>query len=215
MPADMDPYRILGLGRTAGAADIKAAYRRLSKSAHPDTGGDRAAFERLRAAYDVLRDPEARAHYDATGEIRAKGPDNAHAQAMSCLAASFDAVLAAVVKNGQDPAKTDMIGEIHRHLEAGIHHRARERERLAANRPGWEDMRNRFTVEDGKPNSLAAIVTAKLAQIDQMEARFAEGDRLARAALELLAGHRYLYDSDVMTWGNNIRFATSSTAWGG
>lgn len=29
--ADFDPYRVLGLGRAAGAADIKKAYKRLAR----------------------------------------------------------------------------------------------------------------------------------------------------------------------------------------
>jgi DnaJ like chaperone protein len=33
---DMDPYAVLGLGRTAGDADIKKTYRRLIRENHPD-----------------------------------------------------------------------------------------------------------------------------------------------------------------------------------
>ena len=47
------------LGLTEMPADAKAlhqAYRRMSKTAHSDSGGSDAAFKALRAAYDRLKD---------------------------------------------------------------------------------------------------------------------------------------------------------------
>jgi DnaJ-domain-containing protein 1 len=45
---------LLGLEPGASQAAIKAAYRRLAKSHHPDMGGDGEAFRRLEAAYRLL-----------------------------------------------------------------------------------------------------------------------------------------------------------------
>lgn len=44
---------VLGLCSDASRQDIKNAYRRHVKTAHPDRGGDSADFARLTAAYDV------------------------------------------------------------------------------------------------------------------------------------------------------------------
>lgn len=57
-------YQILGVKRTATAAEIKAAYRRRAKRLHPDHGGDPEKFKELLAAYKTLSDPAARAQYD-------------------------------------------------------------------------------------------------------------------------------------------------------
>jgi DnaJ domain len=46
-----DPYHILGISRGAGFDDIKTAYRRASKTAHPDMGGSHEAMTELNAAY--------------------------------------------------------------------------------------------------------------------------------------------------------------------
>jgi len=62
----MDYYALLGLSQTATAEDIKSAYRKQAKSAHPDTGGDPEQFKNLNEAHDVLKDPQKRAHYDHT-----------------------------------------------------------------------------------------------------------------------------------------------------
>lgn len=51
-----DPFRVLGLSRDAGAADVKRAYRQLVKKYHPDaTGGDAAARARFQEISDAYR----------------------------------------------------------------------------------------------------------------------------------------------------------------
>ncbi|WP_101296321.1 J domain-containing protein [Halegenticoccus soli] len=54
-----DPVRAaferLGLPSSASADEVKAAYRSRVKDAHPDHGGDREEFRRLREAYATAR----------------------------------------------------------------------------------------------------------------------------------------------------------------
>ena len=68
--ATQDYYETLGVGRAAGADEIKRAYRRLAKQFHPDRNPDKAAeeqFRRATEAYEVLSDDEKRATYDRFG----------------------------------------------------------------------------------------------------------------------------------------------------
>jgi DnaJ-class molecular chaperone len=71
-----DPYEVLGLERSASAADVKRAYRKLAKEYHPDRhGGDKRAqarFAELNAAYEILGDKDKRAQFDR-GAIDAEG----------------------------------------------------------------------------------------------------------------------------------------------
>jgi len=63
----MDPYKILGVDRSASADVIKQAYRRLAAKHHPDRGGDTARFQEIQSAYDTLTNPQARARVDNPG----------------------------------------------------------------------------------------------------------------------------------------------------
>ncbi len=70
-----DPYTILGVTKTASAADIKKAYRRLAKQFHPDQSTDPKAkdrFAEVGAAYEILGDEKKRGSFDK-GEIDAEG----------------------------------------------------------------------------------------------------------------------------------------------
>ncbi|KAA6475632.1 J domain-containing protein [Rhizobium rhizogenes] len=62
-----DPYDILGVGRDASDEQIKVAYRKRAKGAHPDSGGDAEAFGRLKKAHELLLDPVRRKVFDDTG----------------------------------------------------------------------------------------------------------------------------------------------------
>lgn len=57
-------YEVLGISEQATEDEVRHAYRRLVKAAHPDRAGDTARFQLLTQAYDVLSDPVQRAAYD-------------------------------------------------------------------------------------------------------------------------------------------------------
>jgi molecular chaperone DnaJ len=63
-----DLYDILDVPRDASNDEIKKAYRRAARSAHPDAGGDEDHFKQVQRAYKVLSDPQSRARYDRFGD---------------------------------------------------------------------------------------------------------------------------------------------------
>lgn len=71
-----DPYKVLGLDKTASDDEIRRAFRKRAKELHPDLNpNDKAAaeqFKKVSAAYEIVGDAEKRAKYDR-GEIDASG----------------------------------------------------------------------------------------------------------------------------------------------
>lgn len=68
-------YDRLGVAPTASAAEIRNAYRRLARAAHPDHAGSARDMAVLNEAWHVLGDPARRAAYDRTTATPAAGDE--------------------------------------------------------------------------------------------------------------------------------------------
>ncbi len=74
-----NPYDVLGVAKTASAAEIKSAFRKLAKKYHPDQSKEPKAKERFAevgSAYEILGDEKKRGAFDR-GEIDAEGKPRA------------------------------------------------------------------------------------------------------------------------------------------
>jgi molecular chaperone DnaJ len=71
-----DYYEVLGVPRSADAAELKKAYRKLAMEFHPDRNSSEDAaekFKEINRAYEVLSDEQKRALYDRFGHAGVDG----------------------------------------------------------------------------------------------------------------------------------------------
>jgi len=75
--AKQDYYEILGVSKSATAAEIKKAYRKMAIKYHPDKNPDDKTaeenFKKAAEAYEVLSDENKRARYDQYGHAAFEG----------------------------------------------------------------------------------------------------------------------------------------------
>ncbi|OUE27691.1 DnaJ domain-containing protein [Clavibacter michiganensis] len=63
---DADAYAVLRVEPSASQDEIRRAYRRRVRDAHPDMGGSADEFQAVRDAFEAVGDPESRARYERT-----------------------------------------------------------------------------------------------------------------------------------------------------
>ncbi|KAJ7077148.1 hypothetical protein B0H15DRAFT_892833 [Mycena belliarum] len=72
-----DYYKLLGVDKSAGEAEIKSAYKKMALKWHPDrnNGSEESSkkFKEISEAFEVLSDSNKRAVYDQFGEEGLKG----------------------------------------------------------------------------------------------------------------------------------------------
>ncbi|MBM4150197.1 MAG: molecular chaperone DnaJ [Ignavibacteria bacterium] len=77
-----DYYEVLGLGKQAGADEIKSSYRKLALQYHPDRNPENKEaeekFKEATEAFEVLSDDNKRARYDRYGHDGMKSGQDFH-----------------------------------------------------------------------------------------------------------------------------------------
>lgn len=113
--AKFDPYKILGVRKSATADAIKARFRELAKKLHSDHGGDDDKFIEIRRAHDLLMDPQQRAAYDRYGLVDGD-PESQHIYAaIATLKNMFCQVLAQA--SPEKLPEIDLIGTLRKNIE--------------------------------------------------------------------------------------------------
>jgi trans-2-enoyl-CoA reductase len=153
MAAERIFYSRLGVAANATPEEIRAAFRKLVLTAHPDRGGREEDFTALQAAYEVLSDPRRRRIYDRHGE---------HG-----LEQSAEALFVGEFRGGEFQAKRD---DDEKNLKTEVTQLRRENESL---------QRQLMIVKPETANSYATSFESWLRNRNPGEAQFLNSSMLA------------------------------------
>ena len=157
-----DLYGALGIGMNASKEDVRKAYRRKAKAAHPDTGGSAEQFALVTLAHDTLTDEKRRRHYDETGEAGGKSPDATLNNAMELAFMTIQRLVLGILQKGGDPEEFDLVKGAIESLQANLKAMAEEvkgRERDIARA---ERVAKRFRAKEGKDDIFSPMWAAQI-----------------------------------------------------
>lgn len=188
----LNPYEELNLPKTATTAEVKAAYRRRAKKAHPDAGGSSEKFNRLSRAMLILSDPVRRQKYDQTGDIDEATPDNAVAVALSIIVGFVaQAISQHVSANAPDPCGVDLVDLARRHFKKQRLEFENQKVPIAKMAKKMEQVEKRFKKrKNANPLLLAALQNQRLGTQEPLRALDQKIQQLDDALL-LLDGYDF------------------------
>lgn len=195
-----DLYGALGVDKTAKADDIRKAYRKASKKAHPDAGGSADKFALIALAAEILGDDERRATYDATGNIEDKPQD----KAMSAVMEALNSVLNECTRRGINPETVDVVSDAKKTLKIKLE-QMDEGARVAQKQiQAAEKLVKRFRSKNGKPNRLAPLIEGRVNQA-KYDAKNALRDRPS------IVGAIAILDDHTFNWTDEDQVRGSTT----
>lgn len=180
-------YATLGVRRNASIATVRAAYRTLAKTAHPDAGGSEAAFAELKRAHDILSDPERRKRYDETGEIQEPQLDNEMAEVYQIIAQ----LLGAVLGSKSDPTAADLVRAMKDQIGEHMRNAQQQIAGLDAQASRADELAKRFRVKDGSVNHIVSILASQAAQMRQGIKNIEHAIETHRKAIKVLDGYAF------------------------
>lgn len=158
-----DPYVVLGVARTAQAADIKLAYRRKVQTAHPDRGGDPDQFILVVRAFGLLSDPDARRLFDETGIIDDEAVKGYRREVAQILADMFDAAVETAVATGLKLETVNFIAQMSAAVTTGLGDARQTLGRTDSEIVALQGLRSRIRRTDADRNLFAERLDAQVA----------------------------------------------------
>lgn len=185
-------YKTLGVGKDAKPEEVRKAYRKKAKKAHPDAGGSREEFALISLAADVLSDADRRAAYDATGSVNEKPQD----KSMSAVWQALEAVINECERRGLSPDSVDIVEDAKKSLRILI-------EKMDENKRGAErqlekarKLSKRFRAKSGKTNMLLPLFEGRIRQLEEAVITAAADRPSLLKAIEILSDHTFNWTDD-------------------
>lgn len=188
-----DLYAELGIPRQPppSSEQIRAAYRKRSKRAHPDGGGSVEEFQRVTTAMQVLTDAERRRAYDETGRVEEAPVDDLGARALQFLFGQIDFVVAQVEARGLYLDDVDVPGDVRRGFEEKLRQIAQAERQIEKNRDLAERIASKFRSKRGKADRIGPMYRAKAKGFAANLVACGRDREMVNRALEILGEHEF------------------------
>jgi curved DNA-binding protein CbpA len=191
-------YDVVGVSPQAAKEEIKSVFRAKAKMMHPDKGGNPVEFDKLKRAFDVLKDPTKRKRYDETGRTTASLVDEDRIR--SFFVQTMLAVVEAADPMGRtdDPAHEDIHAKLIFTISNNLGELQTQEQTITKKLKRAGQLRKRFKLKDGL--SFNPVEEGLIAQIRRLEKELEstkDKEELTKAVLETLGKYNYEVDD----WG--------------
>ncbi len=171
----MSYYDDLDISPTATPDEIKRAYRQKANEHHPDKGGNAAEFARAARAWEVLRNPERKALYDATGKDK---QDPIEQIVQNRLLHAFSQVLSM-------PNDVEILASVRRGFEQGLAEIAEAKKKARSAKKKIAAKRDKVKTTD-EVNLVHQLIDQQLRAIDTHLADLKNEDNLNKLCIKAL-----------------------------
>lgn len=181
----MNHYDTLGVTPDATPDEIKQARRRAAQKAHPDKeGGSDAQMAAINRAYEVLSNPETRAHYDQTG----KDPGTPSDPVMTTLAELFEMAI--------EGCDGDVLAYCDRKITSALRELDTREDAAKGSIRKLSKKRDRVRAKGDGENLYTALIDRKLAVEQDLLRQVAVARRTMNGARDRLRGYESTYVPD-------------------
>lgn len=197
---NFNPYEILGIARDADVETVRAAYRELAKTNHPDAGGSAEDFHRINRAMSLLLDVERRRVFDECGvSLDREAVNGAFVKACGLVAGLVNertrAFFAAGQRHDMDPRFDAKMLE---HIEFKLQTERRKIVQAVASgaemRAFTIDMMARFETDDPR-DPIRRSLEGNLTAGDHLAEQAEEQIRIHDEAIAIVRGYRFRADA--------------------
>lgn len=206
MSKKLDPYAELGVDRDASDDQIKKAFRRKSKKAHPDHGGTADEFVRLKKAHLVLSDADRRKKFDETGDVDEAAIGTVESRAMGVISEIISMMLVA----DRDPCSMDLVSVMIDYLQQQIGRIDADVVALKSRLARAKKVSAKFKRKGKGDNLLERMTSAKATEIERGIDEFKKKREPFATALTIVREYDFVADVAPQT---AYGYATGTSTW--
>lgn len=191
-PRQMDDlYKTLNVNKNAGKAEIKRAYKKAASKQHPDKpGGDKAKFQQLQRAYDILSDDAKRGEYDSTGEVT--GKKSIEEKALNTIVSIFAQIVESM--SPKKLRKCDVLSIVKQTVNKELHKSSADIDRLKAD--VLEIEKTKALMVKDSHHLFANVIDTKIRAIESQINTHEENEKVGHRILEMIKEFEYAYETE-------------------